>query len=371
MKKRILVFITAISFVWLFIALGMPKIVKEILWNRYCHWLYSEYLPLANKLPSYKELEGDYIMESEGKESQKQYVRLQTLQLAEELLEQDQSLEGEESEPEITEEIELPTPISMFVPGDKVETIEDSVLSDYTELVKQFYTIDKTTAAGESLLNVEEFHKWDLSMEKNSAEPQILIYHTHTRERYSDSDGRDTGVVGAGERLAEILRTDYGYQVLHCSDSFDEPDYTKAYSTALTAVQSILEENPSIQVIIDLHRDDLPENYDNTETIQGMECARFMFFNGLCRTKKTGELSYLKNENLGGNLAFSFALEKKAKEYYPGLTRKIYLKSYRYNMHLRPRSILLELGCQHNTYEEACNSCYPIAHILDMVLQGG
>lgn len=57
-------------------------------------------------------------------------------------------------------------------------------------------------------------------------------------------------------------------------------------------------------------------------------------------------------------------------EYYPGLTRKIYLKAYRYNMHLRPRSLLVELGAQTNTLQEAKNACEPLAQMLDMVLAG-
>ena len=57
-------------------------------------------------------------------------------------------------------------------------------------------------------------------------------------------------------------------------------------------------------------------------------------------------------------------------EYYPGLTRRIYLKGYRYNMHLCPRSLLIELGAQTNTVEEIRNACAPIAHILDMELSG-
>lgn len=63
-------------------------------------------------------------------------------------------------------------------------------------------------------------------------------------------------------------------------------------------------------------------------------------------------------------------MQLKAMEYYPKLTRKIYLKGYRYNMHLRPRSLLVELGAQNNTVEEAMNACEPLAHILHLVLSG-
>jgi len=104
--------------------------------------------------------------------------------------------------------------------------------------------------------------------------------------------------------------------------------------------------------------------------LDGRPTARFMFFNGLSRTKKTGNIAYLYNENLQDNLAFSFQMQLKAAEYYPGLTRKIYLKGYRYNMHLRDKYLLVELGAQNNTVEEAMNACDPLAHILDMVLSG-
>lgn len=69
-------------------------------------------------------------------------------------------------------------------------------------------------------------------------------------------------------------------------------------------------------------------------------------------------------------LHFLFRCRKKAVEYYPGLTRKIYLKGYRYNMHLKGKYLLVELGAQNNTVEEAMNACDPLAHILDMVLSG-
>ena len=63
-------------------------------------------------------------------------------------------------------------------------------------------------------------------------------------------------------------------------------------------------------------------------------------------------------------------MQLKAAEYYPGLTRKIYLKGYRYNMHLKDKYLLIELGAQNNTLEEVMNACDPLAHILDLVLSG-
>lgn len=95
-----------------------------------------------------------------------------------------------------------------------------------------------------------------------------------------------------------------------------------------------------------------------------------MFFNGISRSRKNGDIAYLYNPNLKGNLAFSFQMQAFAGEYYPGLTRRIYIKQYRFNMHLKERTLLIELGDENNTVQEAKNACYPIAHLLDLVLSG-
>ena len=102
----------------------------------------------------------------------------------------------------------------------------------------------------------------------------------------------------------------------------------------------------------------------------GRPTARFMFFNGLSYTRARGDIEYLKNPYIDDNLAFSFQMQVAANEYYPDVTRRIYLKGYRYNMHLRPKSLLIELGAQTNTVEEIRNACAPIAHVLDLVLSG-
>jgi stage II sporulation protein P len=112
----------------------------------------------------------------------------------------------------------------------------------------------------------------------------------------------------------------------------------------------------------------MPEGKRLVVDLDGRPTAKFMFFNGISRTKNTGDISYLKNENLQDNLAFSFQMQMAAYEYYPGVTRKIYLKGYRYNMHLAPKYLLVELGAQNNTTEEAWNACEVLAHLLDIVL---
>lgn len=259
-----------------------------------------------------------------------------------------------------------------FVPHTMMQQIDLSLLADYETLVKTFYTIDANTMAGKELLSVDKLLEKDMRISKEGEEPKILIYHTHSQEVFADSIPGDssTGIVGVGEHLTEILTNTYGYQVLHHTGEYDVKRRDDAYSLSLPAIKQVLEENPSIEVVIDLHRDEMPKDKKLVMELDGRPTARFMFFNGLSRTRKTGNISYLYNENLQDNLSFSFQMQLMAAQYYPGLTRKIYLKGYRYNMHLRPKTLLIELGAQNNTVEEAMNACDPLAHILDMVLSG-
>lgn len=258
----------------------------------------------------------------------------------------------------------------VFTPHQLQHTLDLEALRKYETLVEQFYTIDANTMAGSELLDTEKLLAPDMTISKEEEGPRILIYHTHSQETYADSVPGDesSSIIGVGERLAQILTENYGYQVLHHTGKYDVEVRDDAYANSLPAIEQLLAENPTIEVVIDLHRDEMPEEKKLLIDLDGRPTARFMFFNGLSRTRKTGDISYLYNENLGQNLAFSFQLQKKALEYYPGLTRKIYLKGYRYNMHLKPRTLLVELGAQNNTVEEAMNACDPLAHILDLVL---
>lgn len=262
--------------------------------------------------------------------------------------------------------------IQPFSSRERQVQVDLTPLGRYETLVQQFYTIDANTMAGSDQLNVGNFLAQDMTIDKGGEGPQILIYHTHSQEAFADSVPGDVSgtIMGVGEYLAQILTENYGYKVLHHNGQYDVETRDDAYSAALPEVERILKENPSIQVVIDLHRDEMPAGTRLVTEIDGRPTARFMFFNGLSRTKKTGNIAYLYNENLDANLAFSFQMQLKAMEYYPGLTRKIYLKGYRYNMHLRPRTLLIELGAQNNTVEEALNACGPLAQILDLVLSG-
>ena len=243
-------------------------------------------------------------------------------------------------------------------------------LSSYEELIKAFYAVDSTTVAGEGLLRAETFLEKDMRIQGDADAPQILLYHTHSKESFADSVPGDEngGIVGAGEYLAQLLREEYGYNVIHDTGCYDE-DRAYAYNNSLPAIETILQENPSIEAVIDLHRYEMPADRRLVMELQGRPTAQFMFFNGLCRTKK-GEIAQLENPYLADNLALSFQMQAACNEYYPGIARRIYLKAYRYNMHLCPKSLLIELGAQNNTEEEIHNACDVLAHVLDLVFGG-
>ncbi len=243
---------------------------------------------------------------------------------------------------------------------------------EYEDIVSAFYAIDRTTSITDEQLNLENLLGRDMGITQNTEGPQILIYHTHSQETFVDSveGDKSTTIVGAGERLTELLRDKYGYQVMHHTGEYDVEVRDYAYSNSLPAIERILAENPTIEVVIDLHRDAMPEGKKLVIDLQGRPTAQFMFFNGLSRTRENGEISYLENPYVNDNLAFSFQAQIACNEYYPGLARRIYLKAYRYNMHLRAKSMLIELGAQTNTVEEIMNACDPLAHVLAKVLSG-
>lgn len=247
-------------------------------------------------------------------------------------------------------------------------------LSDFNYLLANYYTVDGGTTADAGLLDAQTLLDTDLSLVQNPDVPQILIYHTHSQEAFADSregEVADT-IVGMGEVLAEQLRS-YGYNVIHDTGVYDLVngilDRSAAYDYARESVEQILAENPTIEVIVDLHRDGVDGRKFVTE-IGGKPASMIMFFNGISRNSQDQALSWLPNEYLQENLAFSLQMQLLAREQYPGFTRNIYLKAERFNLHLRPRSLLIEAGTQLNTVEEEKNAMEPLAHLLHQVLSG-
>lgn len=291
-----------------------------------------------------------------------------------------QEATGQESAEQKTEQTEETSGVSAGIPEGtatvKQVEIPREQLADFNYLLNSFFVVDPTTTALESQINVDTLLGKDMKLQKDPENPQILIYHTHSQEEYADSVEGDptTTVIGVGDYLVQLLQERYGYQVMHITDTFDivdgQLDRSAAYNYAEPVISQTLQEHPSIEIVIDLHRDGVDASKHLVTEVNDKQTAQVMFFNGLSRTNQNGEISYLPNPYIEDNLAFSFQMEYLAKQYYPGYTRCIYLKGYRYNLHLRPRSMLLEVGAQTNTVEEAKNAMEPFADLLYKVLNG-
>lgn len=254
--------------------------------------------------------------------------------------------------------------------------LSQAKLADFDYVMNQFFILDSNTETNAQQISAPRFLKEDLSVKKDSSVPQILIYHTHSQEAFADSREGQTEdtIVGVGDHLTELLEKTYGYQVIHITDAFDMMggtlDRSKAYDYARASIEKVLEENPTIEVVIDLHRDGVPDERHLVTQVNGKPTAQLLFYNGLSYTVSQGAVSYLPNPYIEENLAFSFQLEYQAAQYYPDLYRGIYLAGLRYNLHLKPRALLLEAGAQTNTVEEVRNAMEPFADILNRVLKG-
>ncbi|MCI8292388.1 MAG: stage II sporulation protein P [Hespellia sp.] len=249
-------------------------------------------------------------------------------------------------------------------------------LRDFEYLLTNFYTVDSTTMIDAGQLNVDDLLSRDMKIDQSSGGPKVLVFHTHSQEAFADSVPGDTSttIVGVGEYLTALLNAK-GIPTIHNTGVYDlidgKLDRSKAYEQAEVEVRKILEENPSIEVVIDLHRDGVGENTHLVTEVNGKPTAKIMFFNGLSRTRTNGDIEYLYNPYIQDNLSFSFQMQMACETHYPGFARHIYLKGYRYSLHMMPKSLLIEAGAQTNTVEEMKNAMEVLADALYRVLIEG
>ncbi|WP_448920199.1 stage II sporulation protein P [Eubacterium sp.] len=235
-----------------------------------------------------------------------------------------------------------------------------------TKIPKSFYSPDI-----KALLNQGS----DLTIYDKS-QPTVLIYHSHTTEAYSlldtgyyiSSDARSNNsarnMVRVGDDLAAYLEKQ-GFNVIHDRTIHDK-DYTKSYDNSRATIEKYLEKYPSIEVTIDVHRDDI--TYSNktkvkpTAKINGKKAARMMIISGC-------EYNRVKNfPDWEENLKFDLQVQNKVNELYPGLMRPILFSERKYNMYETHYSFLLEVGTDANTLDEACYSARMFGNALGQLL---
>ena len=254
-------------------------------------------------------------------------------------------------------------------------TVDMSIekLRDFDYLLSNFYTVDSSTMIGPEQLNADDLLSRSMKIDNTTGGPKVIIFHTHSQEEFVDSTPGDpaTSIVGMGEYLTQLLN-EKGIETIHDTGVYDiingQLDRSNAYENAEASVRPVIEANPTLEVAIDLHRDGVAEGTHLVTEINGKPTAKIMYFNGLSRTRTNGDIDYLYNPYIQDNLAFSLQMQLASESLYPGFVRHIYLRAYRYNLHLLPKSLLVEAGAQTNTVEEMRNAMEVLADTLAHVI---
>ena len=254
-------------------------------------------------------------------------------------------------------------------------TVDMSIekLRDFDYLLSNFYTVDSSTMIGPEQLNADDLLSRSMKIDNTTGGPKVIIFHTHSQEEFVDSTPGDpaTSIVGMGDYLTELLN-EKGIETIHDTGVYDiingQLDRSNAYENAEASVRPLIEANPTLEVAIDLHRDGVAEGTHLVTEINGKPTAKIMYFNGLSRTRTNGDIDYLYNPYIQDNLAFSLQMQLASESLYPGFVRHIYLRAYRYNLHLLPKSLLVEAGAQTNTVEEMRNAMEVLADTLAHVI---
>ncbi len=219
-------------------------------------------------------------------------------------------------------------------------------------------------------------HSLSLSTDPEAG-PQLLIYHTHATEGYEPYDNgcfdtergwRSTdpnkSMVAVGEALRSVLK-EKGVSTVHDSTLHDSPGYNGSYKRSAETVLKRMEENPSLTVFLDIHRDAIEpsskEIIKPTAVINGKKAAQIMIISGC-------DDGTMDMPNFWENLRFAAALASKMEEMYPGLCRPILFDYRRYNMNLSPGLLLIEIGASGNTLEEAQYSAELLGNALAALL---
>ncbi|TYP48678.1 stage II sporulation protein P [Thermosediminibacter litoriperuensis] len=212
-----------------------------------------------------------------------------------------------------------------------------------------------------------------------AGKPLVLVYHTHTTESYMPSkeydykprdqafhaDDLKFTVARVGEVLTSELNRQ-GIPTIHNKTVHDVPTYMYSYSNSLKTVEEVLKKNPSIQIVLDIHRDaPVPDPQRaremTTVKIDNKYYSRIMFV--------VGTDKIFPHPHWRENYKFALVLQNKLEELYPGITREIDLREQRFNQHVSKKALLVEIGSHGNTMEESIESARAFARSLAEVIK--
>ena len=279
-----------------------------------------------------------------------------------------EEVEGEPDDPEDPENL----PEVTAAPADIVGKTLLPVNGDGYDAAQGVYIENRPGLA----LDVAALAEAQLTLSLPEEGPQVLIVHTHGSEAYTP-DGGDTyvatgecrttdttkNVVRVGDEIAKVL-TEMGLTVVHDTGLYDYPEYNGAYDRSLAAVENWLAQYPSIQVVLDVHRDALigadGTVYKPITTINGEKCAQVMLV--------MGSNALYDHPNWLENLSLAVKVQKEMNTLWPTLARPIGLRENRYNQQTAPGAMLVEIGSHGNTLQEALAAARMFARALGAVL---
>lgn len=261
--------------------------------------------------------------------------------------------------------------------GEQTFLVTESLFRESNVSYDNFYVKNATDLT----LDIGQYLRASLPFEyEDTSEPQVLIVHTHATESYMDEDlgyyyesfyPRDTddnyNVVRVGKAICDKLAAS-GVGVAHCCVHHDDPQYYGAYDNSAQSILDYMERYPSIKIILDIHRDSITtdenEKIKPTFTYNGKKAAQIMI---MCGNDNYGYYSF---PNWEENLSLALKLQSTAETKYPGMTRPLYFGNFMYNMNLAPGSLLIEVGTDANTLDEAVCTGELLGDVIADVLKG-
>lgn len=207
--------------------------------------------------------------------------------------------------------------------------------------------------------------------QSDTPSPSVLIYHTHTHEAYEQinedryvaveawrTTDPDHSVVRVGSELASLLQA-RGFEVVHDTTDHEKDELKTAYTRSLRTLQSY---KRTFDLYIDLHRDAYIEGTDQTSSAdEKASAAQIMLLIG-------NGVGFEEKPFYEENLAFAKALTQKINLLNPGLCKDVLVKDGRYNQHIGPTNVLIEVGHNRNTLEEALATLPYLADALEMLM---
>lgn len=202
-------------------------------------------------------------------------------------------------------------------------------------------------------VEVSSLMQLPLSWELKSAEPTVLIYHTHGTESYSEISGYRTrdnnyNMVSIGDAVEKRL-TEAGIPVIHDTTTHDYPSYDGSYASSRKSVAQYLAEYPSIKLVLDLHRDSMTDSSGKQIQTSVNGAAQMMLVMGV-------EVGSVVFPNWKENMALAVKLHTLLEQKTPGIMRPLCIRAQRFNQDLCTGALLIEMGAAGNTQEQALKS---------------